>query len=81
MCGTGDGWAESSSLPSGINLFYLSVKLFTGTLVFPALALPTLVLPALVLPILALHILVVSHTKLQESCALIHTQPVLGKKE
>lgn len=79
MCGTGDGWAESS-LPSGINLFYLSVKLFTGTLVFPALALPTLVLPALVLPILALYALVVSHTKLQESCALIHTQPVLGKK-
>lgn len=84
MCGIGDGWAESS-LHSGINLFYLSFKLFTGTLVFPALALPTLVLPALVLPVLVLpvlvlHTLVLFHTKLQESCALIHTQPVFGNK-
>ena len=99
MCGTGDRRAESS-LHSGINLFYCSVKLFTGALVFPTLVLPTLVLPTLVFPILVLHTLVfptlvlptlvfpalvlptliVSHAKLQEFCALIHTQPVLGGK-
>lgn len=109
MCGTGNRRAESR-LYSGINLFYCSVKLFTGALVFPTralptlvlhtlvlptlvfptpalpalvlptLVLPTLVLPTLVFPTLVLPTLIVSHTKLQEFCALIHTQPVLGDK-